>query len=428
MPNIDFGFAPKIPDSSSEEITNLETGNKEVLDGNGNPIEELDGNDVNNIKPNNEPDNNNNADKNKKDPSENNNNDDKLEEGTIVEIGDDKYTIDKDGNLVDEKGNIFKESKDVAAFIKESEVVNEETEINVKSIIDEIGIQVTDENNKPIEFENNAKGIASYLDSVLDLKRTEYAQAGVQSLIDKYPIITDFLNYYVANGNSAKGFGEQPDRSSITINETNVAQQESIIREAWKESKRPGDVEAYIKYLKDTNTLFDVANSELEALKQNDANIKAELQRQAEAKLKADQEQEVEFWNDVKSIINSKEIAGYKIPDTIIINKNGKKLSATPNDFYNYLYQVDNEGYSRYERDLMAKDARKRNEDNLLAAYLEFTGNGYASLVDLAIADKEAKKLRLKHNETNSRTIKVIKPTSKKTESNIGKQIADSFY
>ena len=51
-----------------------------------------------------------------------------LTEGQIVEIGDDSYTVDKDGNLVDKDGKIFKEAKDVAEFLKEFDVDETEDE------------------------------------------------------------------------------------------------------------------------------------------------------------------------------------------------------------------------------------------------------------------------------------------------------------
>lgn len=424
-----FGFGSGTNENATEEKTNLETGEIDVTNGNGEQVTELDG-DGNKEKENEEKN-----EKEKEKPADVPPTETEikpahdLEEGTVLEIGEDKYTVDKDGNLIDKDGNIFKEAKDVPALLKESEITEEDKTpiIDIDSIIKQVGTEVVDEKGKAIKFDNTPEGVAAYIDSVLDIKRTEYANAGVQSLIEKYPIVTDFLNYYIANGNSAKGFGEQLDRSNVVIDQTNVAQQESIIREAWKESNRPGNVEGYIKYLKDTNTLYDVANAELEALKKYDADNKAKLEKEAQEAIKADEEKQKQYWNGVKKTIDSRKIAGYKIPDTIIINRNGKTLSVTPDDFFNYLYQVDDEGYSRYERDLMATDAQKRQENDMLAAYLMFTGNGYESLVNMAIAEKEAKTLKLKSIENKSKTIKITKPASKKNKTNIADDIAAGY-
>lgn len=424
-----FGFGSSTNESATEEKTNLETGEIDITNGNGEQVSELDGD----------------GDKDKETNKENEKEKEKpadvppteteikpahdLEEGTVLGIGEDKYTVDKDGNLIDKDGNIFKKPEEVAALIKESEITEENTNsaIDIDSIIKQIGTEVVDEKGKPVKFDNTPEGVAAYVDSVLDLKRTEYANAGIQSLIEKYPIVSDFLNYYIANGNSAKGFGEQLDRSNVVIDQTNIAQQESIIREAWKESNRPGDVEGYIKYLKDTNTLYDTANAELDALKKYDADNKAKLQKEAQEVIKAEEEKQKQYWAGVKKTIDNRKIAGYKIPDTIMINRNGKTLSATPDDFFNYLYQVDDEGYSRYERDLMATDAQKRQENDMLAAYLMFTGNGYDSLVNMAMAEKEVRNLKLKSIENKAKSIKIIKPTSKKTKTSIADDIAAGY-
>ena len=269
-------------------------------------------------------------------------------------------------------------------------------------------------------FDNTPEGIAQYVNEVIELQKQEIAQAGVQTLLDKYPIVADFLNYYVANGNDARGFGEVKDRSSITIDENNIAQQEAIIREAYKEANRPGDVNAYIKWLKDTNNLLEVAKNDLASLQQADAALKEQQAKEAQAKLEAERKAEADYWNGVKAVVDSKEIAGYKIPDTIIINKNGKQIAATPNDFFNYLYQVDDKGYSRYERDLAARDAKEQLQDDLLRAYLTFTGGSYSNLVDLAVTNKETKNLRLKAAAAKqTATVRVTPPKPKNVANNI---------
>lgn len=415
-----YGFGSNANEEATEEKTELETGKTDATNG-GEQITELDGDSNKGVKEE-KP-----ADVPPTETEEKPAHD--LEEGTVLEIGDSKYTIDKDGNLVDKDGNVFKKPEEVAALLKESEVTEEDKTptVDIDSIIKQIGTEIVDEEGKPIKFDNTPEGVAAYVDSVLDIKRTEYANAGIQSLIEKYPIVSDFLNYYIANGNSAKGFGEQIDRSNIVIDQTNTAQQESIIREAWKESNRPGDVEGYIKYLKDTNTLYDVANAELDALKKHDTANKSRLQQEAQEAVKAEEERQMQYWAGVKKVVDSRKIAGYKIPDTIMINRNGKTISATPDDFFNYLYQVDDEGYSRYERDLMATDAQKRQENDMLAAYLMFTGNGYDSLVNMAIAEKEAKTLKLKSIENKTKTIKITKPASKKSKTSVADDIAAGY-
>ncbi|UVM83300.1 MAG: hypothetical protein [Bacteriophage sp.] len=427
MPSFDsFGFngeTSNVDVKPTDDVTDLDTGKTGQLDANGNAVDDITGN-------GNGDGNNGDANKDKqtssstggqtkdtKNPDDATANEHDLEEGTIIEDGDNKYTVDKDGNLIDNKGNIFKAKNEVAAYLKEFEVedTSNEDKIDVKSIQELVGVSVTSEDGNPVTFDNTPQGVASYVQSVLDLKRDEFAKAGVNKLFEDYPVVSDFLNYYVANGNSFEGFGELRDRSGIEVDENNVSQQEAIVREAFKEFNRRGNVDKYIQYLKDSNELFNVAKEELEALQKADNDV-----REANAKeallVKAEEEKQlVEFWNGVKECIDKRQIAGYRIPETVIIERNGKQISTTPEDFFNYVYQVDDKGLSRYENDLMKLSPAERRDEELLKAWLKYTGKGYDSLIEMAVSDKEAKKLKLTASQRKSTrgAIKITKPDSK---------------
>lgn len=427
MPSFDsFGFngeTSNVDVKPTDDVTDLDTGKTGQLDANGNAVDDITGN-------GNGDDNNGDANKDKqtssstggqtkdtKNPDDVNANEHDLEEGTVIEDGDNKYTVDKDGNLIDDKGNIFKAKNEVAAYLKEFEVedTSNEDKIDVKSIQELVGVSVTSEDGKPVTFDNTPQGVASYVQSVLDLKRDEFAKAGVNKLFEDYPVVSDFLNYYIANGNSFEGFGELRDRSGIEVDENNVSQQEAIVREAFKEFNRRGNVDKYIQYLKDSNELFNVAKEELEALQKADNDVREANAKEA-LRVKAEEEKQlVEFWNGVKECIDKRQIAGYRIPETVIIERNGKQISTTPEDFFNYVYQVDDKGLSRYENDLMKLSPAERRDEELLKAWLKYTGKGYDSLIEMAVSDKEAKKLKLTASQRKSTrgAIKITKPDSK---------------
>ena len=427
MPSFDsFGFngeTSNVDVKPTDDVTDLDTGKTGQLDANGNAVDDITGN-------SNGDGNNGDANKDKqtssstggqtkdtKNSDDANANEHDLEEGTVIEDGDNKYTVDKDGNLIDDKGNIFKAKNEVAAYLKEFEVedTSNEDKIDVKSIQELVGVSVTSEDGKPVTFDNTPQGVASYVQSVLDLKRDEFAKAGVNKLFEDYPVVSDFLNYYVANGNSFEGFGELRDRSGIEVDENNVSQQEAIVREAFKEFNRRGNVDKYIQYLKDSNELFNVAKEELEALQKADNDVREANAKEA-LRVKAEEEKQlVEFWNGVKECIDKRQIAGYRIPETVIIERNGKQISTTPEDFFNYVYQVDDKGLSRYENDLMKLSPAERRDEELLKAWLKYTGKGYDSLIEMAVSDKEAKKLKLTASQRKSTrgAIKITKPDSK---------------
>ena len=412
---IDLGYDGITPnEESAEEKTPI--NNEPKVDENGNPIQ-----DVNQDQLNNNEENTNEENSNEKDKENPNEEDIKLEEGNTVTVEDKTYTVDKDGNLVDDKGNIFKKAEEVKDWLKEFLVdETKDDEINLDNIQKALDYEVTDEEGNPITYENNIEGVKAYISDVIETSKLEHYETAINTLYQKYPILQEVLNYYIANGNSLEGFTETPDRSNITIDDTNEEQQIEIIKTLWKEQGIKGDVTQYINYLKNASILTSTAKEALDTLKSIDAENKKAYEEEAERRKQESYEAEVEHWTNIKNIIDSKEIAGYKIPDSITISRNGQKISVTPNDFFNYIYRVDNENKSAYQRDLEAEEPSKRLNDEILRAYLKFTGGSYADLVNMAINQEKVNNLKLKAKQNaNSKSIKINRTTNTKQTKDI---------
>ena len=412
---IDLGYDGITPnEESAEEKTPI--NNEPKVDENGNPIQDVNQNQLNNNEEN--PNEENPNEKDKENPNEE---DIKLEEGNTVTVEDKTYTVDKDGNLVDDKGNIFKKAEEVKDWLKEFSVdETKDDEINLDNIQKALDYEVTDEDGNPITYENNIEGVKAYINDVIETSKLEHYETAINTLYQKYPILQEVLNYYIANGNSLEGFTETPDRSNITIDDTNEEQQIEIIKTLWKEQGIKGDVTQYINYLKNASILTSTAKEALDTLKSIDAENKKAYEEEAERRKQESYEAEVEHWTNIKNIIDSKEIAGYKIPDSITISRNGQKISVTPNDFFNYIYRVDNENKSAYQRDLEAEEPSKRLNDEILRAYLKFTGGSYADLVNMAINQEKVNNLKLKAKQNaNSKSIKINRTTNTKQTKDI---------
>jgi hypothetical protein len=342
--------------------------------------------------------------------------------GTVLEVDDASYTVDANGDAVDKDGKVFKTATEINDWIKSLTSVQDgisDDTMSISSLQELFDVEVTDENDKPIEFTDTKEGRQEYIKAVMDATREEAAEATIQTLYNKYPFLEQAIAYYVTNGNSLDGFGVVQDRSNLTIDPNNTEQQEAIIRSAWKEQGRKGDVDTYIQYLKSQNQLKDTAEEELAGLKEKDKETKETLAAAAEAEEKKRIEVERAYWNKAKSVIDSKVIAGYRIPDTIVIEKDGVKTSATPNDFFNYIYQIDKTtGTTRYENDLKAESPEKRLNDELLAAYIKFSGGTYNSLVNMAIHDKNIKTLKLTAKKATV-TKATVKPPVKGDTKNV---------
>lgn len=173
------------------------------------------------------------------------------EAGTEIEVDGSTYSVAENGDVVDKDGNVFKEAKDVKAWIESFEVNNvNPDEISIETLQKTFDVELTDENGKPIEFENTPEGVKSYVESIIEVQKEEIQEATINTLYAKYPILETLIPYIATNGGSIEGFTDVKDRSGVTIDESNEAQQESIIRESWAEQKISGNVDNYIAYLK----------------------------------------------------------------------------------------------------------------------------------------------------------------------------------
>lgn len=348
-----------------------------------------------------------------------------LVEGTIIEIDNNEYHVDANGNLLDKDNNIFKEKKDVKDFLTSLENVTDENDgnINIDSIKKLLGVQVLDDKGNEVDFGNGNDSVEKYIAAATNNIKNEAAEIAMQTFFDKYPAMMDAFNYYVANGNSFEGFAETNNENfNIEIDENNVEQQKNIIRMVWKNQNRKGDVDAYIDFLKSQNTLYDVAKDELETMKAEAEEAKRYQAQEAQRIEEENRARELNYWNAVKNVIDKKVIAGYQIPDTILVNRDGNKVAKTPDDFFRYLYLVDDHGHSRYEYDLANQDPNTRLQNDILRAYLMFTGGDYSSLVNMAITKKEVQTYRTKANNQKKQTYKIKTPGSSnsKTELDFG--------
>ena len=347
--------------------------------------------------------------------------DTQLESGTEIEYDGNTYTVADNGNLVDKDGKVFKEAKDVQAWLKENGAISEDenTPLSMNSIRDAIGIDVTDENGQPVQFTDDAEGVKSYIESVINLKSAELQQGAINKLYADNPLLKQFVDYVKVTG-TPRGFGDIPDRSGIQLDRNNIAQLKAVIRMAAEEFGNKSLNDNYIKYLEDSGALYDEAKSQLEALVGKDKAYKQEIEKRANAAREQEERELEQYWNTVSNAINNGIVGNYKIPESFVKEVNGQKITLTRNDFYNYLSKatvVDEEGnrMTGYQRDLdKLSDAEVLNRE-LLDAWLMFTGGSYKDLISMAVKEDAVRKLVIKSKQQRPvKTIKVNKPQNKK--------------
>lgn len=351
-----------------------------------------------------------------------------LEVGTQIEYDGNQYTISENGDIVDKDGNIFKEAKDVEAWLKENNVDENESSNDGSDLInkvqDVIGVSVVDEDGNPIEFTNDAEGISSYVTNVINMASDDIRQATINKLYADNPMLKQFLDYVQITG-SPKGFGDIPDRTGIKLDPENENQQIAIIRMAASEFGNPTLNENYINYLKEAGGLADEAQRQLNALAEKDKQVQKNIAEKAEAQRKEQEEQLNAYWNNVYDIIDKRQFDGYKIPESFTKEINGKKMVYTVDDFERYISQQsidDGNGtlMTAYQRDLANVPYETALQKDILNAWLMFTGSTYKDLINLAMKEDKVKQLKIKAAETKAnKSIKVVRKPTKATINDI---------
>ena len=337
-----------------------------------------------------------------------------LTPGTKLDVDGVIYTVADNGDILDDKGKVVKTAAEAKDWLDSFEQEEDNT-LDINSIQESLGVEITDDKGKAIEFTNDAAGVKAYVNAVLELKSRELQEGAINKLYADNPLLKQFQDYVEVNG-SPVGFGELPDRSGIVIDKDNATQQEAIIRMAAKEFGNKSLNDNYIKYLKDTGGLYDEAVNQLSALQEKDGNLRSEIQQRAEAARAQEMKEITEYWTQVNNVINSGNIAGYKLPASFVKEVNGQKQTLTPPDFFNYLSrqtEVDAGGnrITAYQKDLENESQEDYMNRELLSAWLMYTGGTYKDLIDMAVKEEEVRVLKLKSKVNSTRkTVKYIKP------------------
>nr|DAH01041.1 MAG TPA: hypothetical protein [Crassvirales sp.] len=327
-----------------------------------------------------------------------------LSEGDTVNVDGVDYTIDANGNALAADGTVFRTAAELAELISQN---GSEPSV-LEQLQTRFGSDFKDENGNPIVFDNNTEGIAAYVDTVIQNRIAEAQTAALNNLFETYPQVEQVINHLKLNG-TLDDFVEIPDRSQITVSKDNEEQQATFIREEWKLSGKKGDVNKFIDYCKNAGILYDTAVESKEAVDSIYESRLAEQKAQVEAKEAAAAAEEKAYWDNVEKTISKGELLGYSIPEQIQCNKDGKKVMLSRKDFLKYVSTpVDNEGNTAYMLDEAKVDSDARMQDDLLKAFLRFTGGDYASLVGMAVNKQKVLSIRTTAAQTTGKRTVII--------------------
>ena len=328
----------------------------------------------------------------------------KLSEGDTINVDGVDYTIDAEGNAIAADGTVFRTATELAELIAQNG--SEPSVLN--QLQTRFGSDFKDENGNPIVFDDNEEGIAAYVETVVQSRVKEALTAAINNLFETYPQVEQVINHLKLNG-TLDDFVEIPDRSQITVSKDNEEQQATFIREEWKLSGKKGDVNKFIDYCKNAGILYDTAVESKEAVDSIYESRLAEQKAQVEAKEAAAAAEEKAYWDNVEKTISKGELLGYSIPEQIQCNKDGKKVMLSRKDFLKYVSTpVDSEGNTAYMLDEAKVDSDARMQDDLLKAFLRFTGGDYASLVGMAVNKQKVLSIRTAAAQTTGKRTVII--------------------
>lgn len=328
----------------------------------------------------------------------------KLSEGDTINVDGVDYTIDAEGNAIAADGTVFRTATELAELIAQNG--SEPSVLN--QLQTRFGSDFKDENGNPIVFDDNEEGIAAYVETVVQSRVKEAQTAAINNLFETYPQVEQVINHLKLNG-TLDDFVEIPDRSQITVSKDNEEQQATFIREEWKLSGKKGDVNKFIDYCKNAGILYDTAVESKEAVDSIYESRLAEQKAQVEAKEAAAAAEEKAYWDNVEKTISKGELLGYSIPKQIQCNKDGKKVMLSRKDFLKYVSTpVDSEGNTAYMLDEAKVDSDARMQDDLLKAFLRFTGGDYASLVGMAVNKQKVLSIRTAAAQTTGKRTVII--------------------
>lgn len=215
---------------------------------------------------------------------------------TEIQVDDETYKIDDNGNAVDNDGNI-KYTKEQLEEFEEERADDVDLGDAFEKIKKTVNLDIIDNNGNPIEFENTPEGITSYISEVRRRSIQEGQQAGVESLINQHPVLERVLNHLELNNGKLDGFNPTFKYKDVNYAEDNTdAQKEWVIENEIRLGKSREDAEELANLYEDSNKLKDKSKAALEQLKKSEDDQLANEKQRLQEQRKQQEEEAKEYW------------------------------------------------------------------------------------------------------------------------------------
>lgn len=347
-------------------------------------------------------------------------------EPTKIVIDDVEYTLNDNGDAVNEKGEIKYTKADIEAM--EKNISSEEDDDYIESISKASGIVIKDETGNPVKFESTVDGFAKREIAIKELGEKEGFNKGFNKFLQDNPDIAALIDYKSKYG-TIEGYSSHTDYSKVEIKDDDDFLSDLIYKAEIQKGSSPDRAKRIVEFAKNNNSLKEDALESLNWLKKNqEAEIKA-IRDKEEADEKAALEQEIKFYgvsydntgvmkvhnvpNSIYDMIVVKgQIGDYSIPEAgLRINtKEGEKL-IDRNQLFDYISRpVKVIGDNVYTQAQLDEMIRLSNPAELILRFIMNLDGGIDQLVKSTITKQEIKRLRslsTKNNKLSSTTKRV---------------------
>lgn len=296
----------------------------------------------------------------------------------LIEVDGKQYTLDANGNAVGEDGQV--------AFTKDQlEPDAGDQPSQVQQVAEKTGIEIQDEEGKPVVFEDTIEGFAQRELAIANKVAKDTQASTLNYLYSTHPEIKQLLNYKELHG-SLEGFSFKKNYSLYTYVADDVNNHKSLISEEFRlKGLSNEDIEMYVKSFEIEGKLSERALLAEKNLKQYAKDANAQEEAKVQEKRLAEQqsiEKEYGVTLDKKGqvvplniegsyydyIVSKGKIGAFEIPQTgITVKRDGKQVTFTREDIFNYIARNAGNGMSQAQID----DANYiSNKENRLLRYL----------------------------------------------------------
>lgn len=368
-------------------------------------------------------------------------------EAEVINIDDNDYILDENGNALNEDGSIFMSKTDIDALEEYQDTIDNSDKY-IEKVKKLVNIDIEDDKGNIVEYDDTPEGIAKYLSDVAEIKAEDKAKVIINDRYNKYPLLKQIEQHLRINNGSLEGFQQETDYSKIKLSEDNIQQLKDIAIAGEKARGRTDERALNIVKLAEADdSLIDLAKDNLEYLV-NSQKVTQEFRDRQEALIQEQQAKEqAEFWgittneegkvftldnpNSVYNIIKEGNLKvegrDIKLPENIKRRLDGGKVTTVSRDeFFEYVYvpkEVVIDGQpqlaTQYMIDQYNSNNKKTVHDFVYDAFNTFVRNDKTQFIEQGIRQEKVREIRKLKTKSSKVADKKKSPSTKLNKGDI---------